>query len=65
MKMRDYDFHLSLGSGTHNGSHGNSESPEELSWLWRGYDPAKTEQTYEMEPVEKEKPLFRVKIYNR
>ena len=65
LKMRDYDFHLSLGSGTHNGAHGNAESPEELSWLWRGYDPAKTEQTYEMEPSEKEKPLFRVKIYNR
>ena len=65
LKMRDYDFHLSFGTGTHNGAHGNAESPEELTWLWRDYDPAKTEQTYEMEPGEKEKPLFRVKIYSR
>ena len=42
-----------------------SELPEEMTWLWRDYDPAKTEQTYEMEPAEKAKPLFRVKIYNR
>jgi len=65
LKMMDYDFHLSLGSGTHNGAHGASELPEEMTWLWRDYDPAKTEQAYEMEPSEKVKPLFRVKIYNR
>ncbi len=63
--MRDYDFHLSFGNGTHNGAHGNSELPEEMIWLWRDYDPAKTAQTYEMEPAEKSKPLFRVKIYSR
>jgi len=39
--------------------------PEALAWLWRDYDPAKTEQTYEMEAAEKSKPLFRVKVYNR
>jgi len=65
LKMREYDFHLSFGTGTHNGAHGNAESPEELTWLWRDYDPAKTEQTYEMDPAEKEKPMFRVKIYSR
>jgi len=42
-----------------------SELPEEMTWLWRDYDPAKTEQTYEIEPAEKAKPLFRVKVYNR
>ena len=36
-----------------------------MTWLWRGYDPAKTEQIYEMEPAEKAKPLFRVSIDNR
>ncbi len=60
-----YDFHLSFGHGTHNAAHGTAELPEELVWLWRDYDPAKTEQLYEMEPGEKEKPLFRVKLYNR
>jgi hypothetical protein len=33
--------------------------------LWREYDPAKTEQTYEMDPLEKTKPVFRVSITNR
>ena len=65
LKMRGYDFHFSYGTGTHNHAHNNSEMPEALTWLWRDYDPAKTEQTYEMEPAEKAKPLFRVKIYNR
>jgi hypothetical protein len=41
------------------------ELPEEMTWLWRDYDTAKTEQTYAMEPAEKAKPLFRVKVYNR
>lgn len=65
LKMMGYDFHLSFGHGTHNAAHGTAELPEELVWLWRDYDPAKTEQLYEMEPGEKEKPLFRVKLYNR
>ncbi|HEY2932079.1 MAG TPA: alpha/beta hydrolase-fold protein [Acidobacteriota bacterium] len=65
LKMREYDFHLSFGNGTHNGAHGNAELPEELIWLWRDYDPAKTEQQFAMDPAEKEKPYYRVKIYNR
>jgi enterochelin esterase-like enzyme len=65
LKMMGYDFHLSFGNGTHNGAHGNSELPEELLWLWRDYDPAKTEQQYPMEESEKAKPLFRVRPYNR
>jgi len=65
LKIRDYDFHLSFGNGTHNGAHGNSELPQELLWLWRDYDPAKTEQTYTMEESEKKLPFFRVRPYNR
>ena len=42
-----------------------ADLPEALAWLWRDYDPARTEQLYEMEAAEKAKPLFRVKIYNR
>jgi enterochelin esterase family protein len=33
--------------------------------LWRDYDPNKTSQTYEMDPAERAKPLFRVSITNR
>jgi len=54
-----------FGGDSHSGAHGNAEAPEALTWLWRDYDPNKTEQTYAMEPAEREKPYFRVKIYNR
>jgi enterochelin esterase family protein len=36
-----------------------------MIWLWRDYDPGKTEQTYEIETTEKAKPLFRVAVVNR
>lgn len=62
LKMKEYDFHLSFGTGTHNSAHFNSEAPVALAWLWRDYDPSQTEQTYAMEPDEKSKPLYRVKI---
>jgi enterochelin esterase family protein len=65
LKMKNYDFHLSWGTGVHSGAAGNAELPEELVWLWRNYDPSKTEQVYEMETSERSKPLFRVTIANR
>jgi enterochelin esterase-like enzyme len=65
LKSREYDFHFSFGKGTHNGGHGAAEFPEEMIWLWRDYDPGKTEQTYVMDPAEKTKPVFRVSITNR
>jgi enterochelin esterase family protein len=49
----------------HSGAHGAAEFPAELAWLWRDYDPAKTEQVYEMEASEKAKPVFRISIVNR
>ena len=65
LKLMEYDFHLSFGTGTHNGAGGNSELPAEMVWLWRDYDPAKTEQTFVMEAEEKAKPMFRVRALNR
>ena len=65
LKAQEYDFHFSFGKGTHNASHGAAEFPAEMIWLWRDYDPAKTEQTYVMDPAEKTKPVFRVSIANR
>jgi len=65
LKLMNYDFHFSFGHGTHNPAHGSSQLPESLTWLWRDYDPSKTEQAYEIDPAEKAKPLFRVNIYNR
>jgi enterochelin esterase-like enzyme len=65
LKLKDYDFHLSFGQGTHNRGQGAAEFPEEMIWLWRDYDPSKTAQAYETEPSEKSKALFRVSITNR
>ena len=65
LKLKGYDFHFSFGKGTHNSGHGAAEFPEEMIWLWRDYDPARTEQTYEIDPSEKGKPPFRVSIANR
>jgi enterochelin esterase-like enzyme len=65
LKMKGYDFHLQFGNGSHNGSDANSQLPVSLAWLWRDYDPDKTEQVYEQEASEKDKPMFRVHIYNR
>ncbi len=65
LKLMDYDFRLSWGNGTHNRNGGHTELAEELLWLWRDYDPAKTSQTYVMEATEKAKPLFRIKALNR
>ncbi|HLJ13174.1 MAG TPA: alpha/beta hydrolase-fold protein [Bryobacteraceae bacterium] len=65
LKLSEYDFHFSFGGGTHNGAQGSAEFPAEMIWLWRDYDPSKTQQLYEMEASEKAKPLFRVSITNR
>ena len=65
LKLMDYDFHFSFGKGTHNPGHGAAEFPAEMTWLWREYDAAKTEQVFEIDPVEKTKPVFRVSIINR
>ncbi|MBI3207658.1 MAG: hypothetical protein HYZ37_02005 [Candidatus Solibacter usitatus] len=65
LKMKGYDFHLSWGVGTHNGAHGSAELPVAMTWLWRDYDVSRTEQTYEQEAAERDKPLFRVMKLNR
>ncbi len=65
LKMKEYDFHFSFGKGTHNPGQGAAEFPEAMIWLWRDYDPAKTEQQFTMDPAEKDRPFFRVAIVSR
>jgi len=65
LKMKGYDFHFRFGEAAHNSAQAAIDLPESLAWLWRDYDPAKTEQTYEMDPEERDKPLYRVRIANR
>jgi enterochelin esterase family protein len=65
LKMAGYDFHFSFGTGAHSAAYGGTQLAEEMIWLWRDYDPSKTEQVYEVELSEKAKPVFRVSITNR
>ena len=65
LKRQGYDYHFRLGTATHNSAQASLDLPESLAWLWRGYDPVKTEQVFEQDPGEKDKPLYRVKLLNR
>jgi enterochelin esterase family protein len=65
LKMKGYDFHFRFGEAAHNSAQAALDLPESLTWLWRGYDPGKTEQIYEQDPAEREKPPFRIKVVNR
>ena len=65
LKMKGYDYHFRLGEAAHNAAQASLDLPESLAWLWRDYDPAKTEQAYEQDPAEKDKPLYRIKSLNR
>ena len=42
-----------------------AEFPDEMAWLWRDYDLAKTSQEFAADPGEKSKPPYRVAIVNR
>jgi enterochelin esterase family protein len=65
LKMKGYDYHFRFGEAAHNSAQAALDLPESLAWLWRDYDPAKTEQVYEQDPAEKDKPLYRFRIANR
>jgi len=65
LKLKGYDFHFRFGVSMHAIAQGAMDLPESLPWLWRDYDPAKTQQTYQMEESERARPLFRVSITNR
>jgi enterochelin esterase family protein len=65
LKMKEYDFHFRFGTAAHGGAQAALDMSESLAWLWRDYDPAKTRQEFVIDPVEKQKPLYRVSITNR
>lgn len=65
LKLAGYDFHFSFGVGPHSAKEGGAEFPEEMIWLWRGYDAAKTGESFEQDAGEKDRPPFRVSITNR
>jgi enterochelin esterase-like enzyme len=65
LKMKEYDFHFRFGHAAHNSSQAALDLPESLTWLWRGYDSAKTSEAFAMDPAEKDKPYYRVTITSR
>lgn len=65
LKTRGYDFHFRFGDDLHSSAQGGLDLPESLAWLWRGYDPEKTTQTYEQDSAERAQPIFRVRVANR
>jgi enterochelin esterase family protein len=65
LKLRGYDFHFRFGEAMHSGGQPSLDLPEILTWLWREYDPARTNQEFQMEEAEKSKPVFRVQVANR
>ncbi len=65
LKRQGYDFYFSFGNGTHTRLGGQVEAPAELEWIWRGWEAGKTEQTYDQDPAEKDRPFYRVKALNR
>ncbi|MBE7543011.1 MAG: alpha/beta hydrolase-fold protein [Bryobacteraceae bacterium] len=65
LKMKEYDYHFRFASAAHNSAQAALDLPESLTWLWRGYDPAKTSEEFVMDPAEKDKPFYRVTISNR
>lgn len=65
LKRMGYDFAFRFGTAAHNSAHQQAELPEALAWVWRGYDPAKTSETFQQDPAEKDRPYFRVMQLNR
>lgn len=65
LKLKGYDFRMSWGNGSHSRGGGNVEMAEEMTWLWRDYNPAKTSQDFAQDVAEKDKPFFRMKSLNR
>ena len=65
LKLKGYDFRFSFGTGPHTAAEGGAEFGDEMLWLWRYYDPAKTSETFVQDPAETARPPFRVRIVNR
>ena len=65
LKLNGYDFRFRFDGGHHTSAQATIDLPESLAWLWRDYDPDRTEQVFEQDADEKAKPPFRVSIVNR
>jgi enterochelin esterase family protein len=65
LKMKGYDYHFSWGNGSHSRNGGHAELAQEMIWLWRDYDPNRTDASYVQDPSEATKPMWRIKALTR
>jgi enterochelin esterase-like enzyme len=65
LKLNGYDVGFRFGECHHHSAEAAVDLPRSLAWLWRDYDPDRTEQVFEQDPAEREKPPFRVRVVNR
>jgi enterochelin esterase family protein len=65
LKLNGYDFRFRFREGHHSSGESALDLPESLAWLWRGYDPERTQQVFDQDSEERDKPPFRVRIVNR
>jgi enterochelin esterase-like enzyme len=65
LKLKGYDFEFSFGKGPHSPKEGGAEFADEMTWLWRMYDPKRTQEKYFQDPFEAAKPPFRVTLQPR
>jgi enterochelin esterase family protein len=65
LKLNGYDVRFRFGDGHHSNGESALDLPESFAWLWRDYDPDRTEQVFEPDEAERDKPPFRVRIVNR
>jgi enterochelin esterase family protein len=65
LKTSGYDFHFRYGPSGHTGAQLSLDLPESLSWLWRGYDSARSSERYEPDEDERRKPPYRFGVINR
>ena len=65
LKHSGYDFHFRFGDGYHSPAQAALDLPDSLAWLWRDYDPDRTDQIFEQDCDERRLPPFRVQVANR
>jgi enterochelin esterase family protein len=65
LKLSGYDLHLHFGDGHNSGGQTTLDLPESPAWLWRDYDPDRSEQVFEQDTSGRIGPAFGVRIATR
>lgn len=65
LKLKDYDFRFSFGTGPDSAAEGGAEFPAEMTWLWRDGDPCAYRANLHAGPRGKTRLPFQVTVSNR